>query len=126
MLLLILSIAFLSVRVNVEEAPKITFISLSGNTHLNVENYFKFTRLDEKENYKYLSVNIIKDRFEKHPYIETASVKLEPDNKVYVEISEKTFEAMFIIFSFTPCPISTAAVLTETEPSVYILKTIPF
>lgn len=94
MLLLILAIAFLSVRVNIEEAPRITFISLSGNTHLDVEDYFKFTRLDEKEKYKYLSVNIIKDRFEKHPYVETASVKLEPDNKVYVQISEKTFEAI--------------------------------
>jgi cell division septal protein FtsQ len=38
----------------------------------------------------------IKDRFEKHPYIQTADVRYDGNGKVIVKLHEKTFESMLL------------------------------
>jgi len=87
-------IIFLSIQMEEEDNSGISSIVLKGNSHLSTEDYLKYTRLDSKDNFRYLTVNIIKDRFEKHPYIDFASVKREPNNIIYVNIVEKKFDAV--------------------------------
>jgi cell division protein FtsQ len=49
--------------------------------------------LDKKESYPSLNLAIIKDRIEKHPYVEKAYIKNEK-SKVVIEIEEKEVDAV--------------------------------
>ncbi|MEG8948067.1 cell division protein FtsQ/DivIB [Rosettibacter firmus] len=74
----------------------INTITINGNYHLTKEDYMNFANLIDKTGYKYLSLQIIKDRIEKHPYVDKADVRYEGSGKVTIKIYEKTFEAILL------------------------------
>lgn len=88
-------ISYLSLTIKVNNY-KIEFISLEGNFHLSKEQYLLFANLLDKSNYKNLSLQIIKDRIEKHPYIDRADVRYDGNNKVSIKIYEKKFESILL------------------------------
>ncbi len=71
-------------------------IEIKGADHLSKEDYFNFAKFDKYEDYKYLSLPIIKDRIIKHPYIADADVEFEGTDKVIVNLNEKVFEAQYL------------------------------
>ena len=53
------------------------------------KDYLHFTKLDKDSSLSGLTLRVIKDRFEKHPYVEFADVEFENNNIVSVEITER-------------------------------------
>lgn len=96
LVLAILTIAYMSVGVKNDTEYIIKMISINGNDHLSKEDYLSFARLTDKNNYKNLSLQIIKDRIEKHPYVAFADVRYDGDNKVSVNITEKSFQLLLL------------------------------
>jgi cell division septal protein FtsQ len=89
-------LSYLSVSLNTHTDYKINLISLEGNTHISQEQYLQYANIADKSNYDKLTVQIIKDRFERHPYIKQADVRYDGNGKVSVKITEKTFESLLI------------------------------
>jgi cell division protein FtsQ len=87
---------YLSVGIDDIKNQKINFISFDGNYHLTKEQYLAFANLYDKNLFENLSVQIIKDRVEKHPYIQHADVRYEGNNKVSVRVTEKSFESLIV------------------------------
>jgi len=71
-------------------------ITLYGDYHLSKENYMKYASLIDKNSYRNLSLRIIKDRIEKHPYVDYADVKYEGSGKVTIKIYEKNFSSILM------------------------------
>lgn len=71
-------------------------IEIKGADHLSKEDYFNFAKFDKYDDYKYLSLPIIKDRIIKHPYVADADVEFEGTDKVIVNLNEKVFEAQYL------------------------------
>ncbi len=88
---------FLSMNLDEEKAYTINVIELNGDIHLTADQYFNYAKLDDKDSYKNLTLPIIKDRIDKHPYIVNADVKYDGMNKVTITITEKTFEVIVIV-----------------------------
>jgi|SRR5690554_21619 len=96
-ILLLLSVAYLVFHSNrIKENPVIESIKLSGNNLLNENEYLSFARLDNIKNYKGLTLQIIKSRLEKHPYIKNAEVKLKNEKEVIVYLTEKKIYGVII------------------------------
>lgn len=93
------TIIYLSFSLSGKKDYKIDLISIEGNIHLSKEQYMQYASLDDKINYRNLSLQIIKDRIEKHPYVEKADVRYDGDNKVSVQLTEKNFESILLIDS---------------------------
>ena len=81
---------------NKTEDRKIQMIKLSGNNLLPQNDYLHFTKLDDVSTYGGLTLPVIKDRIEKHPYVEYADVEFENKNLVSVEITEKKIKAILL------------------------------
>jgi len=75
---------------------KIELISFEGNSHLTKEQYLNYANLTDKNSYADLSIQIIKDRIEKHPYIERADVRFESGNSISIRIIEKKFDSILL------------------------------
>jgi len=93
---LLLSVLYISLFSDTEAGNKVLSIELTGNNHLSIENYIKFAKLDKISDYKYLSLPVIKDRLEKHPYISKADVKFSSKDVVTVNVHEKIFQAVIL------------------------------
>jgi cell division septal protein FtsQ len=78
----------------------IEMIEISGNHLLNESDYLLFTRLNDLSFNHDIPLRVIKDRFEKHPYISRADVE-ENGTKAKIILSEKNI---------------TAVILNNTEP----------
>lgn len=92
-----LLIIYLSVTVEGSKGYQIDVIEINGNVHLATDDYFKFANLDDRNTYANLSLQVVKDRIEKHPYVKRADVRYEGDGKVTVHIFEKDFESVLFI-----------------------------
>ncbi len=55
-----------------------------------------FANLLDKNNYHNLSLQLIKDRIEKHPYVEYADIRFEERGNVSIKLYEKKFEAILL------------------------------
>lgn len=75
---------------------KVGKISILGSRLLSADQYLEFTRLNKSSEYVNYSLAVIKDRFEKHPYVEKVNVKFGAQNEVIVELQEKKFEAIVL------------------------------
>jgi cell division septal protein FtsQ len=96
MIILIAGITYVSIGVKNDTEYLIKYISMEGNVHLSKESYLDFARLLDKNDYAHLTVQIIKDRIEKHPYIAFADVRYDGNNKVTIKITEKNFESLLL------------------------------
>ena len=89
-------ISYLSIALKKDKEYKIELISLEGNVHLSKERYLGFADLLDRSKYGNLTLQIIKDRIEKHPYVETADVCYNGNNSVAIKIKEKNFESILV------------------------------
>ena len=87
---------YLSVTLEEKKNYQIKIIELIGNSHLTTDQYLKFANLDKRENYEDLTLLVIKDRLEKHPYLLSADVSYEGNSKVTIIVKEKKFEAIIL------------------------------
>ena len=94
---LILVVIYLSLSLSGYDDASIELIELDGCYHLSEDQYFKSSNLDNKEDYSNLTLRVIKDRIEKHPYVSSADVRFETNGTVMVSIAEKQFEAIVIV-----------------------------
>lgn len=74
----------------------ITMIEVSGSSLLTEKDYMLFTKLNESSYYDELSLAVIKDRLEKHPYIKNAEVQLSGSDKVKAVLEEKNIYAVIL------------------------------
>lgn len=88
------AIAYMSFGIKTDVSNKIKYIEISGNVHLSRFGYIAFAKLNNKRNYQSITVQIIKDRIEKHPYVDFADVRYDGNGKVSVTIKEKNFESL--------------------------------
>ena len=70
-------------------------IELSGNKFLIANDYLKQTKLSGIKDYNDISLAVIKDRLEKHPYISRADVELK-GNKILAYVKERKMIAIII------------------------------
>jgi len=70
---------------------------VTGNSLLERTEYLDFTRLLNVAETEDISLPIIKDRFEKHPYVEKAEVELLGTKEAKVLLTEKKIMAMILI-----------------------------
>ncbi|MDH7604669.1 MAG: FtsQ-type POTRA domain-containing protein [Melioribacter sp.] len=94
--LLIGIIFYIGLMQNEKTKILIDAITIYGNNHLSKEDYMRFANLIDKNSYRNLSLRIIKDRIEKHPYVDYADVKYEGSGKVIIKIYEKNFSSILI------------------------------
>jgi cell division protein FtsQ len=87
---------YLSIGLRSGNENKIKIISLEGNIHLSKEQYMNFANLVDNKTYGNLSLQIIKDRIEKHPYVKRADVRYEGVGKASIRITEKVFDSILI------------------------------
>lgn len=95
-ILAVAAVVYVSVGVKNDSEFMVKYISLDGNIHLSKENYLGFAHLLDKNEYGRLTLQIIKDRIEKHPYVAYADVRYDGDNKVSIRITEKNFESLLL------------------------------
>lgn len=81
---------------NKKGKEEIKMITLHGNSLLSKEQYLKFADLNQSDEYSDLSLNGIKNRIEKHPYVFKAEVKSDGRGNVTINIKEKEIYAVII------------------------------
>jgi cell division septal protein FtsQ len=96
LVLLLGSIIYLSVGLNTGTEFKISSISLEGNIHLSQEQYLSFAKLLDKTTYANLTLQFIKDRIEKHPYVQNADVRYDGSGVASIRITEKVFDSILL------------------------------
>jgi cell division septal protein FtsQ len=93
---MLVCVIYVSLFTEGREKNKIGTVLIEGNYYLPADAYMNFVKLNKKNDYKYLSLHLIKNRFEKHPFIESAEVKFKSKDEVLVKIKEKKFEGIII------------------------------
>lgn len=93
-ILLVGIVFYFSMSLEEKNIFKVELIEINGNIHLMNDQYIKFANLEDKRTYTDLSLQVIKDRIEKHPYVAWVDVRPEEMGKVSVEIHEKDFAAI--------------------------------
>lgn len=96
MVLVIGLMIYLSIGLKPGIENKIKLISVEGNIHLSKEQYLTYANLNDRTAYEKLSLQIIKDRIEKHPYIKYADVRYEGSGKAAIRITEKVFDSILV------------------------------
>lgn len=71
-------------------------IEIYGNHLLPVNEYLAFTKLRDSSKFGNLTLQDIKERFEKHPYVLKADVEFAGSNTVKVYLTEKNIEAVLL------------------------------
>lgn len=93
----VLGIVFaLSFIIDNSNKEEIKFIELKGSYHLSQTEYMKFANIENQDSYSTITSKIIKDRFEKHPYIRKVDLLLS-ENTLRIEIFEKKFESLLMV-----------------------------
>lgn len=87
-------IIYLGFSLNPKKSYQIKVIDIQGSTLLSADQYYKFAKINDEKKYGNLSLSIIKSRIEKHPYIASALVKYDGNDKVVVHIKEKKIEGI--------------------------------
>lgn len=81
---------------NKKGKEEINMITLHGNSLLSNDQYLKFADLNHLDKYSDLSLNGIKKRIEKHPYVNKAEVKSDGRGNVDINIKEKEIYSIII------------------------------
>lgn len=97
MIIMIGLLVYFTLALQESDKIKVEIISLDGNIHLSKEQYFEFSNLLDKTQYSNLTLQVIKDRIQKHPYVARTDVRYDGSGKVSVRISEKEFESIVLI-----------------------------
>lgn len=89
-------VIYFSVSLKTSNGYNIQIIAMEGNIHLTKEQYLSYADLLDRNNYANLSLQVIKDRIEKHPYVERADVRYDGNNQVSIRVTEKSFAAILL------------------------------
>lgn len=89
-------IGYLSFGLDSKDEITISVIEINGNNYLPKNEYFEYANLQDKIEYKLLTLSLIRDRFQKHPYIQRVNVEYTGDGKVVVDITEKEIKALLL------------------------------
>src|SRR3990172_1575935 len=82
---------------NPEEKKEVySEIKLEGNLILSTEDYLTHTKLNNNDEYPDLTLQEIKSRVIKHPYILKAEVQTDGTDKVIIKVFEKYFMAVIL------------------------------
>lgn len=82
---------FQSKKNNVEVFSK---VEVEGNLMLTERDYLLMTGLDNVAISRQLSLRLIKEKFENHPYVESVKLELNADKSVTVQVNEKKIFAL--------------------------------
>ncbi len=96
LLLLSVFILYLSFEVKDRQTLKIKGIEITGGKYFSNDGYASFAMLKDTSYFSYLNPAIIKDRIERHPYVDKAEVRFDGTDKILVRIQEKKFAAMLV------------------------------
>jgi len=72
-------------------------IDLSGNHLLPQGSYLSFAKLNDTQNSGEITLQILKDRLEKHPFVSSAEVEVSKFNNAKVQLFEKNLTAVLIV-----------------------------
>ena len=89
-------ISFLAFSLEGSEINNISKIKIIGNKYLDESDYLKFAKLDNIENVSDLSITLIKDRIDKHPYVQNCDVLFIERGITEVTIFEKKMDAILL------------------------------
>lgn len=89
-------ILLLAFTLESSELNNITKISISGNRFLDSDQYLEFSQLNNLEEQIDLSISLIRDRLEKHPYIENVDVVFTERGIAEIKVFEKTIDAILL------------------------------
>jgi len=97
LLLIILGvIGFLAFTLEESEINDIIHIEIFGNKYLSKEEYLKYSQLTNLDNTSKLSIALIRDRLEKHPYIKNIDVLIVERGIAQIKIFEKKMDAILL------------------------------
>lgn len=91
----IVILAITSITLDNKDQNSIKVIELDGNIHLPKDEYYRFANLEDETLFETFTPAIVKDRLEKHPYIEQVDAILI-ENRLAINIKEKNFEALIM------------------------------
>jgi len=89
-------ILYLSFAVDKIDEKPILVIEIDGNMHLPNNIYLEYAKLDDRTIYGDLDLSVIRDRIQKHPYVQNVELKQNGSN-LEVHITEKQFEAVLLV-----------------------------
>lgn len=95
LLVVIVMLAITSITLDNKEQNSIKVIELDGNIHLPKDEYYRFANLEDETLFETFTPAIVKDRLEKHPYIQQVDAILI-ENRLAINIKEKNFEALIM------------------------------
>ncbi|RMD49749.1 MAG: hypothetical protein D6830_04230 [Ignavibacteria bacterium] len=81
---------------DLDKEINIKFVEVEGNRYLEKDTYMSFARLNNENALEGITLGMIKDRFEKHPYIKYVDVIYEGNGKVNVTLYERNFREIVI------------------------------
>jgi cell division protein FtsQ len=102
---LIFLLGFLIMNSKKDTKKNIVTIEIVGNKLLSEKDYLSQSKLNNKKEYNNLTLRVVKDRIQKHPYVEKADVEYYSDNVVKISLTEKIMEAILVNNS-NPCFVS--------------------
>lgn len=80
---------------NIDKNP-ILVIELDGNMHLPKNIYLEYAKLDDRTIYSDLDISVIRDRIQKHPYVDKVELRQIGSN-LKVNITEKQIDAVLLV-----------------------------
>jgi cell division protein FtsQ len=89
-------VLYLSLAVDNTDSDPIMVIELDGNIHLPKNVYLQYARLDDRTIYEDINKSIIRDRIQKHPYVDKVELKQHGSN-LNIKITEKQFDALLMV-----------------------------
>jgi cell division protein FtsQ len=95
MITIIIALSFATAKDYSNQFSDVTF-EIIGNNHLDSGEYLKFAKLNRARNSGNVSVNIIRDRLQKHPYIDKLNVKFTDSKNLELKIFEKKFDILLM------------------------------
>jgi cell division septal protein FtsQ len=93
---LIFLLGFLIITPKKVVKKKINSIEIVGNKLLSEKDYLAQSKLNNKDDYNNLTLRIVKDRIQEHPYVEKADVEYYNDSDVKIYLTEKTMKAILV------------------------------
>ncbi|NWF90532.1 MAG: hypothetical protein HXY50_13855 [Ignavibacteriaceae bacterium] len=72
-------------------------LTLSGNQLLSQSSYLNFAKLNQEQNFRSITLELVKDRLDKHPFIVSTEVEQSNQGSVKVEMLEKELIAFLIL-----------------------------
>lgn len=98
LIVLLAGLFVLSISINSNEVKPFQKIRISGNILFSANDYLKYLKLDNNKEYSLLNPKIVRDRFQKHPYINHLEVSQSGD-ELEIKIVEKNINAILVIDS---------------------------